>query len=129
MAKPIVPKSVANAVFISLSVGSLFYLVYHEIWWPSVLLALWLSLSARQLLTGRKCDFALTSAVLLSLYVTESFALDYALFVPVVLSITGVYILFRELFYGGCTRKKEKKLKEVQVVKEVKEVKEIEPKV
>jgi len=114
MSKPFVSKHFADTVFFAVAIASFLFLAYYDSWWPTILLATWISLSARQLLNRRHYDFALTSTILLSLYITEFFHLDYTFVVPVILVTAGIYLVFKEVFYNGHVYRGEEKAEEIE---------------
>ena len=100
MTAPILSKrktdAIANGIFL-ISLGLLFYTNY---WWPGILLAIWASLAARQYLSGRVYDLAISSAILLSLFIISIIKLDWAILMPILFVIGGLYIIFREYFFS-----------------------------
>lgn len=84
--------AVSNGVFL---VG-LGILVYSSAWWPGILLVLWATLATRQYLTGRIYDLAITSVLLLGLFIVTLLNLNWTVIVPVLLILGGIHIIFRE---------------------------------
>lgn len=100
MSKQILSKrktdAIANGIFL-ISLGALFY---TNFWWPGILLAIWASLAARQYLSGRLYDLFISSAILLGLFVVSLVKLDWAVLMPILFVIGGLYIIFREYFFA-----------------------------
>lgn len=88
-------EALSNGVFLI----CLAVLFYTGFWWPGILLAIWLMLVVRQYLTGRMYDLAISSAILLSLFVINYFNINWTLLMPALFIIGGVYIIFREYYY------------------------------
>lgn len=108
MAEPILSKrksdAIANGAFL-IALGVLFYL---NAWWPGVLLAVWIWLGLRQYLTGRKYDFFISSFILLGLFVISWLQLDWAILMPILFIVGGIYIVFREYFFAEDTNGEDK---------------------
>ena len=87
--------SIANGLFL-ISIGVLFF---TNLWWPGILLAIWISMASKQYLTGRLYDAAITSVILLGLFVTSLVNLNWAYFLPVIFIVSGIFLIYRE--YSG----------------------------
>lgn len=103
MSAPILSKrksdAIANGVFL-ISLGLLFYTNY---WWPGILLAIWASLGLRQYLTGRLYDLAISSFILIGLFLITALKLDWSVLMPILFVVGGIYIIFREYFFSEST--------------------------
>jgi len=75
-------------------------LIYLGKWWPSFLLVLGIPLAFREYLLGRKYDMFITLFVFLGIYITIQFDVGEKFFLPVLFTVGGIYIFFRE-FFGG----------------------------
>lgn len=84
--------AISNGVFL-VGIGILIYL---NSWWPSLLLVLWATLAMRQYLTGRFFDLAVSTIILVGLFVVSFFKLDWTVLVPVLFVLGGIYIIYRE---------------------------------
>lgn len=108
MAKPILSKkksdTIANGAFL-ISLGILLYTNY---WWPGILLALWVSIALRQYLTGRIYDLSISSLILLGLFIITFFNFEWAILLPILFVVGGIYIIFREYFFADDTNGEEK---------------------
>ncbi|HRD55442.1 MAG TPA: hypothetical protein PLC42_03495 [Parachlamydiaceae bacterium] len=85
---------ISNGIFL-MALGILFW---TNSWWPGILLAIWGCLGARQYLTGRYWDFAITSIILIGLFVVSFFNITLSVLIPVLFVVGGIYIIFREYF-------------------------------
>lgn len=108
MAAPLISKKKADAfangaLFISLGI-----MLYTNMWWPWILIALWIFLSLRQFLTGRRWDFLFSTILLLGLFVISYFHIDWSLLAPVLFVVGGIYIIFKEIFYSEDTNGEDK---------------------
>lgn len=88
-------EALANGAFL-IGLGILFY---TDLWWPGILLVLWVTLALRQYLSGRIYDFFISSVILLGLFILSLLRLDWSILVPVLFVIGGIYIIFREYFF------------------------------
>lgn len=99
MSKPLLPKKKVDAISNGLFLIGLGALFYFNAWWPGILLALWVMLATRQVLSGRQFDFIISSVVLLGLFVIAYFRIDFSILMPALFVLGGLYIIFREYFY------------------------------
>lgn len=88
--------AISNGAFL-IALGVLFY---TNFWWPGILAAIWLSIGLRQLLTGRIYDFCISTFILLGLFIITIFNFEWAILLPVLFIIGGIYIIFREYFFA-----------------------------
>jgi hypothetical protein len=100
MSAPILSKrksdAIANGAFL-ISLGILFY---TNAWWPGILLAIWVTLALRQYFTGRMYDLAISTFILVGLFLITLLKLDWAILMPVLFVVGGIYIIFREYFFA-----------------------------
>lgn len=94
----------SNGAFL-ISLGILFY---TNAWWPGILLAIWIALFLRQYLTGRTYDAIISSVILLGLFFFSFFDFQWAVVMPVLFVLGGIYIIFREYFFTEDTNGEEK---------------------
>lgn len=108
MAEPILSKrksdALSNGVFL-ISLGILFY---TNSWWPGILLAIWAALALRQYLTGRLYDLAISSFILIGLFLITVLKLDWAVLMPILFVVGGIYIIFREYFFAESSDEEDK---------------------
>lgn len=86
--------AISNGVFVA-SLGLLFYL---NAWWPGILLSVWLLLGIRQYLTERYIDFAISSVILLGLFLSSYLNINISSLVPILFILGGAYITYREFY-------------------------------
>lgn len=89
-------ETISNGAFL-VALGVLFATEY---WWPGILLAIWVALAIREYLSGRYYDLAITSIILLGLFAFTFFQWGWSIILPILFIIGGIYIIFREYFYG-----------------------------
>ena len=97
-------KIISNGIFL-ISLG---VLVFTDLWWPGILIALWLTLGSRQYLTGRIYQAAITSFVLLGLFFTALIKFNYTVLAPVLLVVGGIYLIVREYAFPKDTNGEDK---------------------
>jgi hypothetical protein len=94
--KAMMSKRKADAISNGIFLICLAVLIYTGYWWPGILLALWVTLATRQYLTYRFYDLAITTILLLGLFVVTILNLNWTIIVPVLLVLGGIHIIFRE---------------------------------
>jgi hypothetical protein len=91
--------AIANGAFL-IALGVVFF---TNTWWPGILIPIWLALVIRQYFTERYYDLFLSSVILLGLFVLALFKFDWAVLMPVLFVVGGIYIIFREYFFADDT--------------------------
>lgn len=86
-------KQIAFALFL---VGIVFLSLQGD-WWPGIMLAIGIPLAVKQFFLGKRYDVAVTAFVFLGVFVTVQFEIEWKVFLPVLFTIGGIYILFRDL--------------------------------
>jgi hypothetical protein len=89
----------ASAISNGLFLISLGILVYTNLWWPGILLAIWITMSSKQYLTGRIYDAFITTFVLVGLFAATIINIDWAFLLPTLFIVAGIFIIYRE--YSG----------------------------
>jgi len=91
----------------ALSTGVLLFglgiLFYTNTWWPGILLVIWAYLGMKQWLSNRIFDLIVTSIILPGLFLVSFFDVKLNVLVPVLFFLGGLYIIFREFFFGEDT--------------------------
>ena len=95
----IVSKSKAEAVSNGIFLISIAILYYLNAWWPGIILSIWATLATRQYLTARQIDLAVTSTLLIGLFVVTYFRIDIYAILPAAFILVGIYLVLREYFY------------------------------
>lgn len=83
-------------------------LSYVGIWWPGIMLAIGIPLAVKQYLLGKRYDVALTLFVFAGVFITVQFDIEWKVLLPVLFTIGGIYILFRDLVETSQLTEKEK---------------------
>jgi hypothetical protein len=96
MSKTVLSNKKADAIGNGLFLIGLAVLVYADVWWPNILLVLWVSLGSRQLLSGRFYDAILCSLLFLGLFLISFLHVKWSVLVPVLLVLGGIHMIFRE---------------------------------
>jgi len=96
MAQPITSKKKAHALSTALFLIGLAILIITEMWWPGLMLAVGLPLALRQYLLGRTYDMGVSLLVFVGTFITVQYNISWRIFLPVLFTIGGIYILCRE---------------------------------
>jgi predicted membrane protein len=96
MAQPITSKKKAHALSSALFLIGVAILIITEMWWPGLMLAVGLPLALRQYLLGRTYDMGVSLLVFVGTFVTVQYNITWRIFLPVLFTIGGIYILCRE---------------------------------
>jgi predicted membrane protein len=94
--QPITSKKRAKAISFALFLIGLAILSYLQAWWPGIMLAIGVPLGIRQYLLGRTYDVCITLFVFIGVFVTVQFNISWQILLPVIFTIGGIYIFFRE---------------------------------
>ena len=86
-----------------ISVGILKY------WWPGIMLTLGLPLAIFQYMQGRTYDTFITCFVFFGAWITIQFDIEWEILLPVLFSVGGIYLFFRE-WVESRTAKKENEI-------------------
>lgn len=96
MSYKVVSRKKAHAISNGIFLVSLGILIATGLWWPGIILALWATIASRQYLSGRYYAAALSSLLLLGLFIVSFFEFKANVFVPILLVLGGGFIIFRE---------------------------------
>lgn len=107
MSKPILLRKRAKLVALILFLIGLVVLTLIGSWWPAIMLVVSLPLALFQYLQGRKYDTWITLFVFVGAFITVQFDIQWEVFLPVLFSIGGIYILFREWLEGKNEKEEE----------------------
>ncbi|MBS0627317.1 MAG: hypothetical protein JSS09_03800 [Verrucomicrobia bacterium] len=97
MSHLIVCRKKAKRLCFALFLIGIVCLSYTGVWWPGIMLAIGIPLSIKQYLLGKRYDVALTLFVFVGVFVTVQFDIEWKVLLPVLFTIGGIYILFRDL--------------------------------
>ncbi len=107
MAARIVSHKKARQLSFALFLIGIACLSYLGTWWPGIMLAIGLPLSVKQYLLGKRYDVSLTLFVFLGVFVTVQFDIEWKILLPVLFTIGGIYILFRDLLENATPTEQE----------------------
>lgn len=108
MTQTIMSKRKADAISNGAFLIALGVLFYTNFWWPGILAAIWISIGLRQFLTGRIYDLCISTIILLGLFAMTVFNFEWAVLLPVLFIVGGIYIIFREYFFAEDTNGEDK---------------------
>ena len=83
MAIPNFSKRKSNAIANGVFLAAIGVLLYTNLWWPGILIAIWLSLATRQFLSQRTYDLIISSIILLGLFIVTIFHFSWDILMPV----------------------------------------------
>jgi len=83
---------ISNGIFL-IGIG---ILLFTGVWWPGILLVLWVTLAVRQTLTHRWYDLLISSILLLGLVAISLINFEWSVIIPILLILGGIYIIFHE---------------------------------
>ena len=96
ISRALVSKKKAGLLSTGLFLLGLAVLIFTDLWWPGIMLAVGLPLALRQYLLARTYDMGITLLVFVGTYVTVQFDISWRVFLPVLFTIGAIYILCRE---------------------------------
>lgn len=96
MAKHLASERRAKAISLALLFIGLAIVAFLHAWWPGVMLAVGVPLALRQYLLGRPYDTAVSLLVFGGVFITVQFDISWEILLPVLFTVGGIYVLFRE---------------------------------
>lgn len=96
MAQPLASQRRAKALSLALFLIGLAIIAYLDAWWPGIMPVIGIPLALRQYLLGRMYDMAISLLVFLGVFVTVQFNISFQILIPVLFTVAGIYIIFRE---------------------------------
>ncbi|HSX04450.1 MAG TPA: hypothetical protein VLG76_06955 [Rhabdochlamydiaceae bacterium] len=96
MAKPQVSKKRAKVFSFVLFLVGMAIITYFRQFWPGIMLVIGIPLALRQHLLGHQYDMWITLFVFIGVFVTVQFDISWQIFLPVLFTLGGIYIFFRE---------------------------------
>lgn len=118
MYKPRKKRQFMKLATLSLFILGLVVLSITGNWWPGIMLVFALPLSLWQFLHGRKFDMAVTLFVFIGAFVTVQFSINWEVFLPVLFTIGGIYIFFREWIESATDPIEEEQEEDIDELKE-----------
>lgn len=96
MAKQYYSRKSAKIIALIIFLLGLALLTYLGNWWPAVMLVVGIPLAILQWLQGRRYDVYITLFVFIGAFVTVQFNIQWQVILPVLFTLGGIYIFFRE---------------------------------
>lgn len=96
MARSIASKRRAKFFSFVLFLIGMAIITYYRTFWPALMLVVGIPLALRQYLLGRHYDMWITLFVFVGVFVTVEFEIEWEIFLPVLFTLGGIYIFFRE---------------------------------
>ena len=118
MSKKIMSKRKAHALSVALFLVGLAILTLTKVWWPYIMLIIGIPLALRQYILGKKFDMIVSLVVFLGVFITVEFNISWNILLPMLFTLGGIYIFFRE-FFGP--KEETEQEKEEEINKEIEE--------
>lgn len=96
MSKPLIMRKRAKVAALIIFLLGLAIVTYTQAWWPGIMVVVGLPLAVWQYLQGRLYDMAITLFVFIGAFATVQFDIQWEILLPVLFTIGGIYIFFRE---------------------------------
>ena len=96
MARQVLSIRKTKALTLALFFIGLAIVSYLDSWWPGIMLAIGIPLAIRQYLLGRHYDMYVSLFVFIGVFVTVQFQISWQILLPVLFTIGGIYVFFRE---------------------------------
>ncbi len=100
MARPKMSRKKAHVISFLFFIVGIGILLLMKSWWPSIALVLGISIAVRQYLLGRMFDMIVSLFIFLGIFITIQFDIHWRALLPILFTLGGIYIFFRE-FFGG----------------------------
>lgn len=88
----------ADAISLGVMLIGFGALTYLNNWWPGVLIVVGVALLLRQYMRGRYYDMALTTVIFGGSFLTFALNVNLQALMPVLFTLGGIYLIFREYF-------------------------------
>jgi len=98
MALPIMSKRKAQSLSFALFLIGLAIITYFKYWWPGIMLTIGIPIALKQYLVGKRFDMIVSLIVFLGVFVTVQFNIKWEIVLPVLFTLGGFYVFFREFF-------------------------------
>jgi len=103
MAKPLMSKKYVKVLSFAVFLVCLAAVMYLKAWWPGIMLAVGIPLALRQYLLGRYFDMGITLFVFGGVFITVRFNIAWQVLLPVLFTLGGIYVFFREFIESSET--------------------------
>lgn len=98
MSIPITTHKKADRLSLGILLIGFAVLSFTHTWWPGILLVLGCTTIVRQYLRGRPYDIGLSTLIFGGLFLYFLFDINGDFLLPVLFTVAGIYLLFREYF-------------------------------
>lgn len=96
MQKTLASKKRAKFFALVLFLVGMALITYFKTFWPAIMLVIGIPLALRQHLLGRHYDMWITLFVFIGAFVTVQFDISWQILLPILFTLGGIYIFFRE---------------------------------
>lgn len=108
MATPVMSRKKAHSLSFLIFLIGLAIITYFKYWWPAIMLVIGIPIATRQYLVGRRFDMIISLIVFLGAFITVQFSIKWEIVLPVLFTIGGLYVFFKEFFGPKDTDEEEK---------------------
>ncbi len=98
MTQPIMSKRKAQSLSFALFLIGLAISTYFKHWWPTIMLTIGIPIALKQYLIGKRFDMIVSLIVFLGAFITVQFNIKWEIVLPVLFTIGGFYVFFKEFF-------------------------------
>lgn len=98
MAVPLMSKRKAHSLSFVIFLIGLAIITYFKYWWPGIMPGIGLPIALRQYLLGKRFDMIISLVVFLGVFITVQFSIKWEIILPVLFTIGGLYVFFKEFF-------------------------------
>lgn len=123
MAHPVTSWKKAHIFSFLLFLAGLTILTLTKVWWPGIALVIGIPLALRQYLMGRRYDMAISLIVFIGIFITVQFNIQWVIILPILFTLGGIYIFFREFFAGKVSEAEEEEELNIEIKEEQEEKK------
>ena len=122
MAHPKASRKKSATISFAVFLVILAIITLSDYWWPGIMLLIGIPLAIKQFFNGRKHDMIVTLFVFLGVFVTIQFQIPWKYLLPVIFTVGGIYILFKEFFIEANTESEKEEIlnKEIEDEKKLK---------
>lgn len=96
MNQPMITERKARTISIIILLFGLALIGSLGTWWPAIMLVIGFSLAIRQFLQCRYYDMTISLFVFVGVYITLQFSVSWDVLLPVLFTVGGLYLFFRE---------------------------------
>ncbi len=101
-------KKRAKSISFALFLLGLALLSITGVWWPGIMLVVGIPLALRQYMLGRNYDVGITLFVFVGVFVTIQFNIAWEILLPILFTLGGIYVFFREFLESSTPPEDEK---------------------